>query len=285
MEVNFITKKVGLDVTFRNQSTEVPKGTTYLWDFGDGSEVVTETSPIHTYPTQGFYTVTTTVNLPGVPDATTGELILPKPTVLVTYLALSDMVKTTLPGSIYTLINHYIPTGIVGKMPFTYKQSYIEKWQLYIHPLVNHEITAEDYNDELYYEALENQLVMESAALDYLTTALTNLLQAKSNTESSETSDTTTTEGNNIKKITTGPTEVEYHDQGKTSKDIVSNAIKAMQPGGILDTLRNNICNLSLRLDIYLPFCKEYDPTTIPSINTRRSQTGLRGPNPTIIHT
>lgn len=54
---SFTYVAVGLVVTFSNESTG---GSSYLWDFGDGS-TSTETSPTHTYATGGLYPVTLTV--------------------------------------------------------------------------------------------------------------------------------------------------------------------------------------------------------------------------------
>ena len=84
--------------------------------------------------------------------------------------------KTTLTDSIYNLINYYIPSEISDGMSSEEKAMYITKWQLYIQPLVNHIIPLDKYNDELMYEALENQLIMELAAWDYLNVKLLNLL-------------------------------------------------------------------------------------------------------------
>ncbi len=45
----------GVTVNFNNTTTN---GTSYSWNFGDGSPVSTETNPTHTYATDGVYTVT-----------------------------------------------------------------------------------------------------------------------------------------------------------------------------------------------------------------------------------
>lgn len=53
---NFSFTKDGNTVTFNNSSTN---STSYMWDFGDGS-MSTEVSPVHTYATEGDFTVTLT---------------------------------------------------------------------------------------------------------------------------------------------------------------------------------------------------------------------------------
>ena len=49
-----------LTVTFTDKSTGSP--TAWKWSFGDGSDLVTEYNPTHTYSTAGTYTVKETVS-------------------------------------------------------------------------------------------------------------------------------------------------------------------------------------------------------------------------------
>lgn len=49
------------EVTFTNETAGGTPGYTYEWNFGDGSAVSTEESPVHTYAASGSYTVTLTV--------------------------------------------------------------------------------------------------------------------------------------------------------------------------------------------------------------------------------
>ena len=159
---------------------------------------------------------------------------------------------------------------------------------MYLGPLVNHEILPDKYQDELAYEGLENQLVMELAAWEYLNVQITALLartndffskfqsQPESSTNSEEEDSST-----RIKKITTGPTEVEYFD--KYSDSIASwwkYYMQALQPGGIIDELRVNLCTLAQRLDIYLPFCDKVRTSVVPKVVNHRKAGPLGGPNP-----
>ena len=148
VDYNFTT--VGLEVSFDNLSEGVPVGYLYRWDFGDNSNSEEE-NPIHVYGKSKFYKVILSVlnnDLQVVGQCTQK-------------VAVSNVVKTTLSDTIYKLIDTYIPTNIFGYIPINVKKQFIEKWQLYIQPLVNHKIPIEEYNNELYYEALENQLIME----------------------------------------------------------------------------------------------------------------------------
>lgn len=279
--VDFRYTTNGLEVVFNNLSDDYPLDYIWAWDFGDGI-TSNEESPTHSYEKADFYKVTLKVlDQEGV--------IVDKVSKKV---ALSDQVKTHLPDTIYNLIDTYIPASIFGKITTDIKQQFIGKWQLYIQPLVNHEVPLEEYSNENYYEALENQLIMELAAYDFMVVRANQMIAAAS---AKVLEDNSSTEGStevvpggqgqgSIKKITTGPTEVEYFDVGSEDNDTISGVTKAMQPGGILDTLKNNLCMLAERLDIYLPICREpYSTPVVPKVVNRRIPRGLDGPNPPII--
>ena len=276
MVVDFIFNTVGLKSNFTNLSYEVPDEYTYSWDFGDG-ETSTELNPTHEYQKMGFYRVSMSIV-----DSNNRPVEKVTKTVLI-----SDKVKTHLSNSIYVLINTYIPYSIFGKVPSSIKQQFIEKWQLYIQPLVNHEIPVEDFNNELYYEALENQLIMELAAYDYMILSIQNVINATSQTiikdnsqSSGSSSDTSSASGGSIKKIVTGPTEVEYFNDTESEKDFISNITKATQPGGFIDILKQNLCMLAGRLDIYLPICENQTRVVVPRVVNRRKPRLLDGPDP-----
>lgn len=266
----------GLEVKFNNLSDDYPAGHTWLWDFGDG-ETSTEESPSHEFPKTDFYRVVLQVldSAGKVVDKTSKRI------------GISDQVKTSLSDTIYNLIDTYIPSSIFGEIPPELKQQFISKWQLYIQPLVNREIPIEEYANENYYEALENQLIMELASYDFMVIRANQMIAAASAKvleDNSSESESGTGSGGSIKKITTGPTEVEYFDIGTEDNDTISGVTKAMQPGGILDTLRSNLCMLAERLDIYLPICREINSTpVVPKVVNRRIPRGLDGPNPPII--
>lgn len=285
MVVDFIFNTVGLKSNFINLSYEVPDEYTYSWDFGDEG-TSTELNPTHEYQKMGFYRVSMSIV-----DSNNRPVEKVTKTVLI-----SDKVKTHLSNSIYVLINTYIPYSIFGKVPSSIKQQFIEKWQLYIQPLVNHEIPVEDFNNELYYEALENQLIMELAAYDYMLLNIQNVINATSQTiindnsqgsecneeysSQSSGSSSNTSSGGSIKKIVTGPTEVEYFNDTESEKDFISNITKAVQPGGFIDILKQNLCMLAGRLDIYLPICENQTRVVVPRVVNRRRPRLLDGPDP-----
>ena len=135
---------------------------------------------------------------------------------------------------------------------------------------------------------------MELAAWDYLNVEVTNILTSTGKyiselTRTTETkpnqkedSDEDGVRGDRVKRITTGPTEVEYFDNISDSvSNFFSTYIKALQPGGVMDQLRKNLCTLAQRLEIYLPFCDQVNNVVIPRVVNRRNPGILGGPNPT----
>ena len=281
IDLDFLCKVDGLQVTFQILS-KIPTNSVVSWDFGDGTDAYNVSKTTHSYEEMGIYPVTVTVE---TSEGTYGEGSQ--------VLMLSTVTKTHLTDSIYNLINEYIPSEISSGMSSSQKSVYINKWQLYIQPLVNrprgHEIPLEEYNNELYYEGLENQLIMELAAFEYLNKTIIDLiigageylrrLVQVSSTEDGD--DYENTRGDRVKRITTGPTEVEYYDTTSDSiSSLYKNYLDALKPGGVIDELRKNLCMLADRLEIFLPFCTPDYQLVVPKVVNRRDPGPLGGPNP-----
>lgn len=276
MVVDFNYATVGLKVTFENLSTGVPSDYTYHWDFGDNTQS-TLNNPTHEFDKPGFYKVTLLVKDPASNTVGSSEQRVP----------VTDKAKTHLSGSIYQLIDTYIPENIFGVVTTSTKRQFIEKWQLYLQPLVNHYIPLQEYNNEMYYEALENQLIMELAAYDFMSVQVANMVkaQAQSILENNTTSSSGGSEPpdgyqGDVKKIQTGPTQVEYFNPNEDESDLASNIIKALGPGGLLDMMKENLCMLAGRLDIYLPICERPTRVVVPKAVNKRIKGPLSGPDP-----
>lgn len=278
VEFGFIPVISGLTVKFR-LTGQVPPTFPVGWDFGDSKEEYNKRNVTHTYEESGFYQVTVSYT-----DTKKGKTYTYSQVIVVNVEA-----ETSLNASIYDLIDYYIPDEIMVKMSLQEKQMYINKWQLYIHPLVNHFIPKEEYNNELYYEGLENQLIMELSAWDYLHTKLYNLLARAgqylgnvTGLTEEETEGIGQSRGDRIKKITTGPTEVEYFDtMSESISSLYSTYYKALQPGGLIDEIKKQLCMLAERLEIYLPLCQHHRMVKVPKVVNRRNPGKLGGPNPT----
>jgi PKD repeat protein len=276
MVVDFNYATVGLKVTFENLSTGVPSDYTYHWDFGDNTQS-TLNNPTHEFDKPGFYKVILVVKDPASNTVGSSEQRVP----------VTDKAKTHLSGSIYQLIDTYIPENIFGVVTTSTKRQFIEKWQLYLQPLVNHCIPLQEYNNEMYYEALENQLIMELAAYDFMSVQVANMVkaQAQSILENNTTSSSGGSEPpdgyqGDVKKIQTGPTQVEYFNPNEDESDLASNIIKALGPGGLLDMMKENLCMLAGRLDIYLPICERPTRVVVPKAVNKRIKGPLSGPDP-----
>lgn len=276
MVVDFNYATVGLKVTFENLSTGVPSDYTYHWDFGDNTQS-TLYNPTHEFDKPGFYKVILTIKDPASNSVGSSEQRVP----------VTDKAKTHLSGSIYQLIDTYIPENIFGTVTTSTKRQFIEKWQLYLQPLVNHCIPLQEYNNELYYEALENQLIMELAAYDFMSVQVANMVKAQAQsilenntTSSSGGSEPTDGYQGDVKKIQTGPTQVEYFNPNEDESDLASNIIKALGPGGLLDMMKENLCMLAGRLDIYLPICERPTRVVVPKAVNKRVKGPLSGPDP-----
>ena len=276
MVVDFNYATVGLKVTFENLSTGVPSDYTYHWDFGDNTQS-TLNNPTHEFDKPGFYKVILVVKDPASNTVGSSEQRVP----------VTDKAKTHLSGSIYQLIDTYIPENIFGVITTSTKRQFIEKWQLYLQPLVNHCIPLQEYNNEMYYEALENQLIMELAAYDFMSVQVANMVkaQAQSILENNTTSSSGGSEPpdgyqGDVKKIQTGPTQVEYFNPNEDESDLASNIIKALGPGGLLDMMKENLCMLAGRLDIYLPICERPTRVVVPKAVNKRIKGPLSGPDP-----
>lgn len=276
MVVDFNYATVGLKVTFENLSTGVPSDYTYHWDFGDNTQS-TLNNPTHEFDKPGFYKVILVVKDPASNTVGSSEQRVP----------VTDKAKTHLSGSIYQLIDTYIPENIFGVVTTSTKRQFIEKWQLYLQPLVNHCILLQEYNNEMYYEALENQLIMELAAYDFMSVQVANMVKAQA--QSILENNTTSSSGGpeppdgyqgDVKKIQTGPTQVEYFNPNEDESDLASNIIKALGPGGLLDMMKENLCMLAGRLDIYLPICERPTRVVVPKAVNKRIKGPLSGPDP-----
>ena len=280
--LDFLAIANGLEVSFR-VLTKVPANAIFDWDFGDDKGSVYDIKqPTYTYEKSGFYTVVLNITDSSGLNITSSKQVI-----------VNIDSNTNLSDSIYNLINHYIPSEISKGMTLQEKELYINKWQLYIQPLVNHDIPLNKYNDELMYEALENQLIMELAAWDYLNVKLLNLLTSTGEYLSQLTSTKEQAgdgsslpeqvRGDRIKQITTGPTEVQYYDMlSDSTSNLWKTFSRALQPGGLIDELKKNLCMLSERLDIYLPFCDRHNNLVIPRVVNRRRPGVLDGPNPSM---
>lgn len=237
MIAKFSFSKSGLTVQFINQSDDNPDS--FLWKFGDGSTSVEE-SPSHTYPADGLYKVKLIVGKGGI-SYEAGEWVGVN----------SNPNFYSLDVPISELVNQYLPTNL-PPINNLQKESnlLIKKWQLFLQPLVNHELSIVNVHKEVYFEPLENYLIAQLVARDLIINAMNQyLIGVGGKAQDSE--------GKEIKSVKTGPSEAEWHSSADLFKDL-------FKSGGPFSMLTSSICSLSHRLRIVIEFCRNLDKNTIP---------------------
>ena len=246
--------KSGLTVNFINTSLNNP--TEWLWDFGDGNNS-NDKSPSHTYTEMGFFTVTLT--------ATNNE----GSNSLTLTIGASD-INDMLNASIFELVDHYIHCALAGEMTASEKLSLIQKWQLYLQPLVHvpYPVSVEDTHNEFKWPGLVNLLIAQLVAYDITVQAANQIISSTMSTGCDSTSTETSTGNQQIKSIETGPAKTEWYED-KSSEDIknFADAISsATRAGGAIDMMKGAICMLAQRVSIYLPICGELDISIMPRV-------------------
>jgi len=112
----------------------------------------------------------------------------------------------------------------------------IQKWQAMLYEGLK--ISEADKNDETKYTFEGNMLITLLIIRDFLILAVSDLTASAQGSGAGD-----------IKKIVTGPTEVERYSASESLKEI-------MKPGGVYDLLQAEICGLAGVLGIYISGCK-----------------------------
>lgn len=268
--------KEGLQVSFNNLSLKSP--TSYSWDFGDGSAISTVKNPVHTYADTGFYSVTLIVsNADGDSDPLSLTIGVGDN---------SDMIN----ASILELVDYYIPSLLLGETNATEKVSFINRWQLYLQPLIEVPYTVDENetHNEFKWPGLANVLIAQLVSYDIILQGANQFLSSTSRAGGTE-SDSGSEEEvapQQIKSIETGPARTEWYQNKNTIAD--SEAIKnigdafssTMRAGGALDQLKESICQQASRLRIYLPICGQLAHSPVIPIVGRNPKPGSHSANP-----
>lgn len=243
-------------VNFYDLSLNTP--TSWQWDFGDGSPVVTTQNPQHTYASDGYYTVTMTAT-----NADGSHTVVLTVGVSETLIDVSNV-------PLWHLINDYIPSALVDELTGDEKMSLITHWQRFIGPLipcslVDPSLEPPDLFNEFKYPPMVNHLIAQLVAYELVIQGANQMLSSAGRDSASDGStDPDPTQNQLVKKIATGPSEVEWYDQsaGGERSDVMSAFSNAVKVGGAMDQLKNHICQLAARLRIHLDMCPAlaYDP-------------------------
>lgn len=246
--------KTGLTVNFQNSSLNSP--IEYEWDFGDGG-TSQDKSPSHTYTEMGFFTVTL------IARNTDGEGEL---TITIGASDIDDMMN----ASLIELIDHYLPSALKAEMTATEKVSLIQKWQMYLQPLIYfpHKVDVTDTYNEFKWPGLANVLIAQLVAYDITVQAANQFVSSSMSTGGGSTSTEESSGKQQLKSVETGPAKTEWYED-KSSEDIknLADAVaSATKAGGGIDLMKESICMLSQRIYIYLPICPMPDISVSPRV-------------------
>lgn len=148
------------------------------------------------------------------------------------------------------LIENEQPSGLV--VPASYVTLKTMEWRLYLQKAISPAISDADVQNEAAWPFLVNVLIAKLVVFDFIIKSIKSLMASSTSGDSGS--------GANIKKITTGPTDVEYFDAfASLAKFFLPGA-----NGSALDNLAIDICQLAKRVRVYLPLCN--NPNTDPTI-------------------
>jgi len=230
---DFTFKVNGLSVEFSNSSTGNPFS--FLWDFGDGN-TSTEVNPSHTYSfTEGGYLSITL----SVKDEE-GEIVSTR----TRYLGVSKY-GLTLPKSPLTIIKSRIPTGV------TYTDEEIEilisYWQANLQPVVKSKVEIDNTYNEFRYSLLENNLIIALVLHSLIIEQANKYLMSVG-------------AGNRtLKRSTIEPAELEWFSNSDLWKGI-------FDEGGLFQELKNNVCYLAKKAEVFLGFCPQEGTPILPQV-------------------
>jgi len=232
---NFIVQTNGREISFLDISLNHP--TTWLWRFGDGM-FSREQNPTHTFENDGFYTITLRAfNHDGLGT-------------VVRQIGVSQY-GVMLNQSILEIVQSLIPITLT--IPISTIQTLIQKWQLFFYPLVTPAVESINIYNEFAYPALVNQLIAYLVIYDLIINGANSyLLGLSQGTSGSGVQE--------VKKITTGPSDVEWFAGSKTWMDIFTE-------GGLFDNIKAQLCSIAASLNIWLYMCpKPGLPTKPPQV-------------------
>jgi PKD repeat protein len=229
--------------------------TTYSWNFGDAT-TGTGQNVSKTYSTTGIYLVTLQVT--NTDGSTTSAQFVVCATTAPIFLPIDTLVSTKL--------------GI-GLIPASVIDVYKKEWQLYLQPQINPEPIADaDVFDESKWPALVNILISELIIYKVLTSENNKtLLDTLKTMQTSGTESTDTSSGGAVKKIETGPSNVEFYEDSKKDLDKISSFLSQFfKNQGLMAEYKQSICALAQRVKVRIPFCgQNKKPLILPDITTQ----------------
>jgi hypothetical protein len=135
-----------------------------------------------------------------------------------------------------------------------WKNNRVRYWRLYLQPLLD--IADADLNNETAWGFLPNTLIAKLVVYDYIDSKI------KAGITSSLEQSASGSSSGGIKKVETGPTNVEYYEEKETLTTILKSGTGGQTP---FDQLKESLCMLAARLLVYLPICgRRPKPNVMP---------------------
>ena len=255
MVADFSFKKSGLSVEFINNSTGDPDS--FLWKFGDGSESIEE-EPQHTYEKTGLYRVELTISKDGSPNNPVKKWVGVN----------EDSEILVLDQPVTELLKLYIPNALLNNEEYEFDNNLsIQKWQMFLQPLVERTIPNDYVFNQSAYTALENYLIAQLVARDCIINGANQYLAQFNAAALNEQGEV----GQELKMVKTGPSEAQWYASSEMWSDI-------MAENGTLSLLTHAICTMGHRLRINFHFCIALSTNTVVPQNYKRPKERITNP-------
>jgi len=230
-----------LEIAFRGVSGVGEVVTAWAWNFGDSTNSNLQ-NPTHAYVASGIYLVV----LNALTDA--GVINLQR------WFTFQITPEFNVP--IMTLLQSQIPEELLRLFQPNLIIS-MQKWQMYLQPQVYPILLAENTFYESAWPILWNHLISNLIRYDLLMDESIALalrtLQSSSTTVTGATIEAT----GSIKRVETGPAQVEFYEDKKSDPGAVGDFARAVYETGrgMIEQYKNQCCIMAHRLDATLPFC------------------------------
>lgn len=232
----------GLSVSFKNTSSGGPSS--FSWDFGDGSTPSTDENPTHDYssemPFGGWVVVKLTISKDGESNSVKEVRLGISPT------------TQALPTPIRVFVNELLTPTVV---PDTIFSTLLTKWQIYLRNFAK--VDIREFNNELVWPALYNQLIAYLIILDVIVNSQLNYAASIAGSSGETQSSGGSSNAGGLKSVVTGPSEAEWYDLSESWKNLFSTWSSGGDSVamGFYKNILNQMCVIVGYLDIPLLLC------------------------------
>jgi hypothetical protein len=169
-------------------------------------------------------------------------------------------VKEGFSTTLNTIINTETPAGLT--ITEDQKNTRIRYWRLYLQTAVTPTIADADLEDETAWDDLVNYLIAKLVIYDSLV-----LESKKAMISASGGGEGTMNGGGSLKKLETGPSNAEWWDSSELLFKMFKPDVNGNTP---FDGLKQDLCQLSARVRVYLPICGQLSHNPIIPIKAGR---------------